>query len=326
MGEDDTMSSELFIGIDVSKDHLDIAVRPTAQCLTFENTDTGVDELIRTLLEFSPTLIVMEATGRYHQLALGRLVAANLPAIAINPRQSRDFARALGRLAKTDRIDAALLAEFADKVPPVLRSIPNSDTQELEALCTRRRQLMTMLIAEQNRHHSAPRSLRPGIKKHIHWLEKELEHSDKELKNRIRSSPAWREKEDLLSSCKGIGPVTTHSMLAYLPELGTFNRRQIAAIVGVAPFNKDSGKYRGRRSISGGRRQLRNVLYMAALVATRHNPTIRVFYQRLIAAGKLPKVAIVACMRKLLTMLISIDRNNTLWRADYLLDRQDSLS
>jgi transposase len=185
---------------------------------------------------------------------------------------------------------------------------------------------MTMLIAEQNRHHSAPRSLRPGIKKHIHWLEKELEHSDKELKNRIRSSSAWREKEDLLSSCKGIGPVTTHSMLAYLPELGTFNRRQIAAIVGVAPFNDDSGKHRGRRSISGGRRQLRNVLYMAALVATRHNPTIRAFYQRLIAAGKLPKVAIVACMRKLLTMLNSMVRNNTPWRADYSLDRQDSLS
>ena len=326
MGEDDTMSSELFIGIDVSKDRLDISVRPTDQCLSFANTDTGLDDLIRTLSELSPTLIVMEATGRYHQLALSRLVATSLPAIAINPRQSRDFARALGRLAKTDRIDAAVLAEFADRVRPVLRVIPDSDTQDLEALCTRRRQLVTMLIAEQNRHHTAPRSLRPKIKKHIHWLEKELEDSDKDLKNRIRSSPAWREKEDVLSSCKGIGPVTTHSMLAYLPELGTFNRRQIAALVGVAPFNKDSGKFRGRRSISGGRRQLRNVLYMSALVATRHNPTIRTFYQRLIAAGKLPKVAIVACMRKLLTMLNSMVRNKTSWRVDYLLDRQDSLS
>ena len=326
MGEDDTMSSELFIGIDVSKDRLDISLRPTGQCLSFDNTDAGLDDLIRTLSELSPTLIVMEATGRYHQLALSRLVATSLPAIAINPRQSRDFARALGRLAKTDRIDAAVLAEFADRVRPVLRSIPDSDTQDLEALCTRRRQLVTMLIAEQNRHHTAPRSLRPKIKKHIHWLEKELEDSDKDLKNRIRSSPAWREKEDVLSSCKGIGPVTTHSMLAYLPELGTFNRRQIAALVGVAPFNKDSGKFRGRRSISGGRRQLRNVLYMSALVATRHNPTIRTFYQRLVAAGKLPKVAIVACMRKLLTMLNSMVRNKTSWRADYLLERQDSLS
>jgi transposase len=326
MGGDDSMNAGLFIGIDVSKDRLDMAVRPTGQCLSFDNTDAGVDNLIRALSDLSPTLIVMEATGRYHRLALGGLLAANLPAVAINPRQSRDFARALGQLAKTDRIDAAILAEFADKVRPALRSIPDLDTQELEAICTRRRQLMTMLTAEKNRHQAAPRSLRPGIKKHIHWLEKELEHSDKDLHNRIRSSPAWREKEDVLSSCNGIGPVTTHSMLAYLPELGTFNRRQIAAIVGVAPFNNDSGKHRGRRSITGGRRQLRNVLYMAALVAIRHNPTIRTFYQRLIASGKLPKVAIVACMRKLLTILNSMVRNKTPWKPDFLLARQDSLS
>jgi transposase len=320
------MTMELFAGIDVSKEHLDLAVRPNGPRLSFENSDSGVDALIQTLSESSVTLIVMEATGSYHRLALGRLLAANLPAIAINPRQSRAFARALGRLAKTDDIDAEVLAEFAEKVRPPLRSVPDADTQALEALCTRRRQLVTMLGAEQNRYHSAPGSLRPRIRKHIHWLEKELEHLNKDLKNRIRSSPAWREKEDCLSSFKGVGPVTTYSMLAYLPELGTLNRRQIAALVGVAPFNKDSGSQRGRRHIHAGRSRLRTVLYMATLVAIRHNLTIAEFYKRLIAAGKLPKVAIVACMRKLLTILNAMVRNKTTWQPHFSLYTKGSPS
>lgn len=326
MGVDDTMNAELFIGIDVSKDHLDIAVRPTAQRWTCNNNDAGVEELATKLTDLAPTLIVMESTGSYHRLLLTRLVGVRLPAIAINPRQGRDFARAMNRLAKTDRIDADILAEFAEKVRPPLRAISDEETRELEALCTRRRQLLTMLAGEQNRVHSAAQSVRPRIQKHIHWLKGEIDQLDKELHDRIRSSPAWRDKEDLLSSCKGIGPVSTHSMLAYLPELGTFNRRQIAAIVGVAPFNDDSGKKRGRRSISGGRRQVRNILYMATLVATRHNPAIREFYQRLIAAGKLPKVALVACMRKLLTILNSMARSKTQWKPNFSVARQDSLS
>jgi len=326
MGENDVMTPECFVGIDVSKDRLDVALRPTGERFSVDNTDPGVERLIRRLVEVSPALIVLEATGRYHRLALGELLAAGLPAIAINPRQARDFARAIGVLAKTDRIDAAVLAEFADKIRPEVRTIADEDTQQLEAVCTRRRQLILMLTAEQNRYPIASKAVRPKIKKHIHWLEAELEDLDEELKTRIRSSPAWREKEDLLSSFKGVGKVTSHSMLAYLPELGRLDRRQIAAIVGVAPFNQDSGKRRGQRHIRGGRRRLRNVLYMATLVAIRHNPTIREFHRRLANAGKAPKVAIVACMRKLLTILNAMLRSKSRWQPDFPLVSQDSLS
>jgi transposase len=318
--------TEFFIGIDVSKDRLDVCVRPTKQSFHVQNTDSGVEDLIVQLSKLSPVLIVLEATGRYHQFALGQLLGAGLPAIAINPKQSRDFARALGRLAKSDTIDADVLAEFAEKVRPPLRPLADEDTQQLQALCTRRRQLIVMLMAEQNRYHDAAKAVRPKIKKHIHWLEAELDDFDQELKKRIRSSPAWREKEDMLSSFKGVGNVTTHSLLAYLPELGTLGRRQIAAIVGVAPFNKDSGKHRGQRHIQGGRRRLRNILYMATLVAIRHNPTIRRFHQRLISAGKLPKVAIVACMRKVLTILNAMVRSKSRWQPDFQLVSQDSPS
>ena len=320
------MTPECFVGIDVSKDRLDVALRPTGERCSFDNTGPGVERLISRLVELSARLIVLEATGRYHRLVLSELLAAGLSAIAINPRQARDFARAVGVLAKTDRIDAAVLAQFADKVRPEVRTIADEDTQQLEAVCTRRRQLILMLTAEQNRYSIASKPVRPKIKKHIHWLEAEIEELDDDLKNRIRCSPAWREKEDLLSSFKGVGHVTSHSMLAYLPELGTLDRRQIAAIVGVAPFNHDSGKRRGQRHIRGGRRRLRNVLYMATLVAIRHNPTIREFYRRLIQAGKLPKVAIVASMRKLLTILNAMLRSKTRWNPDFHLASQDSLS
>ena len=317
MGEDDFMSVAHFIGIDVSKDHLDTARRPSNEKLRFFNNDEGVDALISHLLPFQPTLIVLEATGRYHQLVLGRLLAAGLPAIAINPRQARDFARAIGQLAKTDRIDAAVLAEFAEKIRPELRSIADDATQELEALCTRRRQLVTMLSAEKNRLHTAPKTVRSEIQRHIHWLEKEISQLEKDLDQRIRCSPAWREKDDLLRSCKGIGPITTHTMVSCLPELGTLSGRQISALVGIAPFNDDTGKHQGRRHIQGGRLDVRAVLYMATLAAIRHNPVIRNFHQRLIGAGKAKKVAITACMRKLLTILNAMLRDKKPWQPDF---------
>jgi transposase len=318
MGEDDFMTAERFIGIDVSKDHLDIAVRPSREQSRFLNTDDGVDALILYLRPFKPNLIVLEATGRYHQLVLSRLLAEGFPTIAINPRQARDFARAIGRLAKTDTLDADVLAEFADKIRPPLRSIADDATQQLQALCTRRRQLVAMLGAEKNRLHTAPKAVRSEIQKHIHWLEKEIRYLEKDLDKRIRSSPAWREKEDLLRTCKGIGPVTTHTMLSCLPELGTLSGRQIAALVGVAPFNDDTGKHRGPRHVQGGRLDVRAVLYMATLAAIRHNHKIREFHRRLIAAGKAKKVAITACMRKLLTILNAMLRDKTPWQPDFV--------
>jgi transposase len=310
------MSTAHFIGIDVSKDHLDIAIRPTHVKFHVLNTDEGVDALLQQLHPLQPTLIVMEATGRYHQLVLSRLLAVGLPAIAINPRQARDFARAIGRLAKTDAIDANVLAEFAEKIRPELRSIADEATQELEAICTRRRQLVAMLSAEKNRLHTAPKRIRSEIQKHIHWLEKEISQLERDLDKRIRSSPAWREKDDLLRTCKGIGPITTHTILSCLPELGTLSGRRIAALVGVAPFNDDTGNYKGPRHIQGGRLDVRAVLYMATLAAIRHNRTIREFHRRLIAAGKAKKVAITACMRKLLTILNAMLRDKKPWQPD----------
>lgn len=312
------MNTEHFIGIDVSKDHLDIAIRPTKDQFRLPNTDEGVDALIQQLRPLKPGLIVMEATGRYHQLVLSRLLAAGLPAIAINPRQARDFARAIGRLAKTDAIDADVLAEFAEKIRPELRSIPDGATQELEALCTRRRQLVSMLSAEKNRLHTASKKIRFEIQKHIHWLEKQISQLEKDLDKRIRCSPAWREKDDLLRSCKGIGPITTHTVLSCLPELGTLSGRQIAALVGVAPFNDDTGKHKGPRHVRGGRLDVRAVLYMATLAAIRHNQTIRDFHRRLVAKGKAKKVAITACMRKLLTILNAMLRDKKPWQPDFV--------
>lgn len=312
------MSIEHFIGIDVSKDHLDIAVRPINEKLRVLNNDEGAGTLVERLRPLKPTLIVLEATGRYHQLVLGQLLAAGLPAIAINPRQARDFARAIGRLAKTDGIDAGVLAEFAEKIRPEVRSMADEATQELEAFCTRRRQLVGILSSEKNRIHTATKAIRPDIQKHIHWLEKEIAQLEKELDKRIRSSPAWREKEDLLRTCKGIGPVTTHTMLSCLPELGTLSGRQISALVGVAPFNNDTGHHKGRRHIRGGRLDVRSVLYMATLAAIRHNRVIREFHRRLIAAGKAKKVAITACMRKILIILNAIVRDKKPWQPDFV--------
>jgi transposase len=242
------------------------------------------------------------------------LATAGLPVVVVNPRQVRDFAKASGRLAKTDALDAQVLAQFAEVMRPQPRLLPDAETRALAALLTRRRQLVEMLTAEKNRLLSAASPIRKRVRAHISWLERELDRTNAELSEAIRHSPVWREKDDLLQSVPGVGPVLTSTLLASLPELGTLTNKQIAALVGVAPLNRDSGTLRGRRTVWGGRAQVRAVLYMGAMVAARFNPVIRVFYQRLQRAGKTKKVALTACMRKLLTILNAMLKHRTPWR------------
>lgn len=298
----------IFVGIDVSKDQLEVAQRPDLTSWTASNDPNGIGGLIEQLLELRPTLVVLEATGGYESALGVALLAASVPTVVINPRKARDFARATDHLAKTDKIDAQVLAEFAEKIRPEVRPVPEATVQELSALLRRRQQLVEMLTAEKNRARLATRLVRRDIQAHIRWLEKRLAESDKDLDEAIRSTPAWRERDSLIQSEKGAGRVLSLTCLGELPELGRLNHKRISALVGVAPFNKDSGRFRGKRMIAGGRPQVRAVLYMATLVATRHNPVIREFYQRLLAAGKPKKVALVACMRKLLTILNAIVR------------------
>lgn len=303
----------VFIGIDVSKARLDVAMRPSAEKLSVSNDETGIQAVVQRLNELSPTLIVLEATGGLERSITGALGSAPLPVVVVNPRQVRDFAKATGQLAKTDRIDAEVLARFAEAVRPPLRPLADELSLELRALIARRRQLIEMMVAERNRLSTASRAVRKRIEAHLRWLEAELERADKDLDQSIRQSPIWQEHEDLLRSVPSIGPVVSRTLLAELPELGRLNRKQIAALVGIAPFNRDSGTFRGRRGIWGGRATVRAVLYMAALVASRRNAVIRVFYKRLRDAGKAPKVALVACMRKLLTILNAMIKHKTHW-------------
>ena len=271
--------------------------------------------LIERLQEARPELIVLEATGGFEQVVAAGLAGAGLPVVVVNPRQIRDFARSMGRLAKTDRIDAEVIALFAERVRPEVRPLPDAAARELDELVTRRRQVIEMMVAEGNRaRRLASRRLKKRIDRHLEVLQKELTEIERELDDTIRRSPIWRETEDLLKSVPGIGNATARTLLAELPELGTLGRRQIAALAGVAPFNRDSGTFRGRRMIGGGRAGVRATLYMAALVASRHNPVIAAFYQRLLAAGKPKKTALVACMRKLLTILNAIIRHRTPWQ------------
>jgi transposase len=305
----------LFIGIDVSKAHLDIAVRPGQLHWQVENTTTGIDELIAKLRPMAPTLIVLEATGGYETACAAGLAAAGFAVAVINPRQARDFAKSLGRLAKTDKVDASDLARFGEALRPEPRPLPDEASRHLQAVLVRRRQIIEMLVAEKNRLSATQdAAVRIRMQEHITWLEQELEDLDQDLDNQLRNSPMWREKENLLCSVKGVGPVTATTLLAELPELGKLDRRKIAALVGVAPFNRDSGRQRGKRAIWGGRATVRQALYMATLSACRHNPVIRAFYQRLLQAGKLKMVAIVACMRKLLTILNAMIRYGTPWQ------------
>lgn len=309
--------SSIFIGIDVSKARLDVAIRPSGESESVANDKTAIKALVKHLGEIQPALIVLEATGGVERQLTRALASAELPVVVVNPRQVRDFAKATGQLAKTDAIDAVVLARFAETVRPVLRPLPDEVTLELRALIARRRQIAEMMVAERNRLRGASQSVTKRIDAHIRWLEAELQRADKDLDQSIRQSPIWQENEDLLRSVPSIGPVISRTLLAELPELGQLNRKQIAALVGIAPLNWDSGTLRGRRAIWGGRASVRAVLYMAALVASRHNTVMRVFYKRLRDAGKAPKVALVACMRKLLTILNAMIKHKTRWSENF---------
>jgi transposase len=317
--------TKAYVGIDVAKGWLDVAQRPGGEAWRVTNDERGIADLVARLKALRPTLVLLEATGGMEIPAVAALAAAGLDAVVVNPRQVRQFAGATGRLAKTDAIDAQVLAQFGEAVQPEVRPLPDTATQELAALVARRRQLIEMLTAEKNRLRLATKKVRRNIEAHIRWLEGELLDLDDGLGDVIRSSPVWREQDDLLRSVPGVGPVLSSVLLAHLPELGRLNRKEIAALAGVAPLNRDSGQFRGRRTVWGGRSQVRAALYMAALVATRFNPAIRAFYQRLGAAGKPKKVALTACMRKLLTMLNAMARHQTPWQTmDLTLDLKDS--
>jgi len=313
--EDVMTSTQIFVGIDVSKAQLDIALRPEGR-FAVSNDEAGCAQISERLRAMPPTLVVLEATGGLEIPLTGVLAAAGVPVVVVNPRQVRDFAKAAGKLAKTDALDAQTLAHFAEVMRPEPRPLPNEQTQTLAAILTRRRQLVEMLTAEKNRLASARTAVRKSLRAHIAWLERELAHTDRDLAHAIRESPVWREKEELLRSTPGVGPVMTTTLLANLPELGTLTGKQIAALAGVAPLNRDSGTLRGKRTVWGGRAQIRATLYMAALVAARFNPVIRAFYQRLCAAGKAKKVALTACMRKLLIILNAMLKHRTPWRTE----------
>jgi transposase len=307
------MSPAIFVGMDISQDTVDIAVQPgTAFQVT--NDESGIAVAVARLQELHPALIVLEATGGFEVPLAGALAAAALPVVVINPRQVRDFARATGQLAKTDRLDAQVLARFAEAIRPPIRPVPDEQTQALAALIARRRQLIEMLTAEKNRLRLAARPIQKRVQAHITWLEQELARLNTDLATTMQQSPVWREKEEVLRSVPGVGPVLTTTLFANLPELGTLTRKEVAALAGVAPFPRDSGTLKGRRAIWGGRAHVRAALYMAALVATRRNPVIRIFYQRLCQAGKAKKLALTACMRKLLTILNAMVKSGTPWQ------------
>ena len=303
-----------FVGIDVAKAELVMAIRPSGEHWTIANDGAGIQTLVQRVRGHAPTLIVLEATGGYERAVVAALAAAQLPLVVANPRQVRDFARATGQLAKTDRIDADILALFAERVRPAPRALPDDAAEALDALLTRRRQVLEMLIAERNRLEHAVPAVRRGITQHIRWLERQLADVDRDLDDTIQASPVWRAKDNLLRSTPGVGPVLSRTLLGELPELGTLPRKQIAALVGVAPLARDSGTLKHKRLVWGGRAPVRAALFMAALVGTRCNPVLRAFYRRLLAAGKPKKVALTACMRKLLTILNAMMRTNTAWR------------
>jgi transposase len=307
------MEKRIYAGIDVSKDNLDVAINGDNMHLRIANNQVGITKLIAMLKERSPELVVLEATGGYEIHVAAELGIAGIPAAVVNPRQIRDFAKSVGMLAKTDKLDAMIIARFAATVRPEARPMPDGEAQELNAILSRRRQLMEMLVAEKNRLGNAVKAVKPGIKEHIHWLEKEMEITDKNLRQKVQSSNVWRHKDELLRSVPGVGPNLSVTILAELPELGTLNRKQVAALVGVAPLSRDSGKFHGKRTAWGGRATVRSALYMATLTATRHNSIIRGFYQRLCASGKAKKVAITACMRKLLTIMNAMVKHDVVW-------------
>jgi transposase len=302
---------KVYVGIDISKDSLDVAVYASDKQWRFSNDQSGITSLCKMLVKLKPALVVFEATGGYEMPLYLSIDEAGLPAAPVNARQIRDFARSTGKLAKTDSLDARVIAHFGYAVQPVPHPVP--DTQELKVAQGRRLQLIEMITAESNRLRGVPKALKIRIEAHIAWLKKELADTDRELKDLIEKDPVWREKDSLLQSAPGVGPTLSATLISQLPELGNLDRRQIAALVGVAPLNRDSGIFHGRRTVWGGRVHVRAVLYMATLVATRYNPVIRTFYQRLCYAGKRKKVALTACMRKLLTILNAMLKHRTPW-------------
>jgi transposase len=306
--------NETWVGIDVSKEWLDVFVAPVGERMRVRNDEGGFAPLTKKLKQAAPKLIVLEASGGYQAAVVAALSVEKLPVAVVNPRQVRDFGRSLNQLAKTDRLDAQLLARFAEVVKPEPKPLRDEETLLLEALATRRRQLVEMITAESNRLAQSPRALRREIQAHIDWLKKRLKDLNRELDETIRNSPAWREKEDLLRGVPGVGRVLTVTLLSAVPELGKLDRKEIAALVGVAPLNRDSGKHIGKRSCWGGRAAVRGPLYMATLSATKHNPVIRAFYQRLCGAGKAKKTALVACMRKLITILNAMMHSGNRWQ------------
>ena len=305
--------SECFVGIDVSKAQLDVSVLPQETFWSCPNDETGRADVVARLRELAPTLIVLEATFGYEAVLAAHLAAAGLPVVVVNPRQVRAFAKACGKLAKTDRIDARVLALYAKTLRPEVRPLKDEQSRELDALFIRRRQLVDMLTMEKNRLGLAAKRVRKDLNAHIVWLEKRVEEVDGELQGLIEASPVWRAKDEILQSAKGIGPVASMALLSQLPQLGRLDRKKISALAGIAPLNNDSGTFKGRRSVWGGRSTVRPPLYMATLAAIRCNPVIKAFHARLKAAGKKPKVAIVACMRKLLTILNAMIKSMTPW-------------
>lgn len=306
-----------YIGIDVSKGHLDLAAHLSGDPWRAANDQAGINAVVTHLEGLHPALVVVEPTGGLELPLIAALAAAGLPVAVVNPRQVRDFAKATGKLAKTDRLDAKVLAHFAQAVEPAPRPLPDAQTQELAAFLARRQQLIQMLTAEKNRLGTARLPVSQRVRVHISWLKQELADTDEQLRDSVRESPIWRAEDDLLQGVEGIGPVASITLMADLPELGTLDRWSIAALVGLAPFNRDSGLLRGKRRIWGGRARVRAVLYMATLVATRHNPIIKAFYQRLLAGGKVKKVALTACMRKLLTILNAMVKHNRPWNPTF---------
>ena len=305
----------VIVGIDVSKDRLDVASGSTGEIWSVENNLEGVSCLKEKLLALQPERIVLESTGGYENLVLAELSGAGLRIARVNPGRVREFAKSIGQLAKTDHLDARLLVRFGEAVHPEVTILPTEGTQKLVALVNRRRQLIEMHVAEQNRLPTAPQSMSDRIQNHLDWLKTEIDELEKEVDELVQSTPALKEKDDLLRSVPGVGKITAFTLLAEIPELGSRDRKEIAALAGLAPFNQDSGHHTGKRHIHGGRPVVRNILYMATLTAVRWNPIICPFYERLRKAGKLPKVALVACMRKLLTILNAILRTHSLWKA-----------
>jgi transposase len=310
----------LYAGVDVSKGRLDVATRPTGERFSVANDPEGIEGLVCRLLGKDPALVVLEATGGFERPAAAAIAASGIAVAVVNPRQTRDFAKATGKLAKTDRIDAGVLAHFAEAVRPEPRALPDEEALLLGEILDRRRQLLVMLVAENNRLSAiASEPVKKRIRAHVRWLEKELTRTDRELEEAIEASPTWRENEALLRSVPGVGPALARTLIAELPELGMLTHKRICALVGVAPFNRDSGRIKGKREVWGGRARVRTALYMSAMVASRHNPAIREFYERLLAAGKPKKVALVACMRKLLSILNAMMRDRSVWRSTHVL-------